>query len=297
VAKSSARSPMARLRELLRRGPLRGILRRVASWKRVTRDGFVTHAFSSPRLLETPHGFRLMAPRYAAHSRMRDGTFEPREVERVVSAFGEIDLFVDVGANVGFYTCLAAVAGIPVLAFEPRARNLVCLRESVRLNGLAGVEIFPYAVGAESGRATLYGASGPSASLVPGWAGYSSAHREAVEVRTLDGEVAARIAGKRVLIKIDVEGFEYPALVGARALLLAWPRPLWLVEICLDAFHPRGNQDFERTFTLFFDAGYRVFSLDDAAGSGAEITREQVGAWQRAGKMPLETFSFWMRGS
>src|SRR5262249_61074379 len=63
------------------------------------------------------------------------------------------DLFADVGANVGSYTILAAVAvGTDVIAFEPGESALSWLVRNVELNGvLDRVEVRREAVGAKSG--------------------------------------------------------------------------------------------------------------------------------------------------
>ena len=105
----------------------------------------------------------------------------------------------------------------------------------------------------------LYGASGPSASLVSGWAGYSNRFRREIPVNTLDTLLADRFSVKKLFIKIDVEGAEYNVLLGALKTLCISPRPTWFIEICLDEFHPGGfNKDYEATFNLFWKHGYTV---------------------------------------
>ena len=88
------------------------------------------------------------------------------------------DGFIDIGANVGFYTVLAStiIADGPLLAFEANPRNLDVLRDQVALNKLAKAEIFGTALGnatgelsfMDSGRETGSSASGnaPQARLI-----------------------------------------------------------------------------------------------------------------------------------
>ena len=77
-------------------------------------------------------------------------------------------------------------------------------------------EVFPLALGEKPELLTLYGASGPSASLVKNWAGYSSHFKKVVPVSTLDNILAGRFLGQRLFIKMDVEGTEYQVLKGGR---------------------------------------------------------------------------------
>jgi hypothetical protein len=78
--------------------------------------------------------------------------------------------------------------------------------------------------------------------------------------------VAKRFAGKRLLIKMDVEGFEREVLAGAVETLELSPKPTWMVEILLhDAVIPGGtNTQFTETFELFWKHGYQCAELDDA---------------------------------
>ena len=59
----------------------------------------------------TPYGFSLIGSSSMHHAAMQRGDFEPEETALFSQIFDEVDVFVDVGANVGFYTCLARVRG------------------------------------------------------------------------------------------------------------------------------------------------------------------------------------------
>ena len=55
---------------------------------------------------------------------MQDGAFEPAETATIVTALDQIDLFIDGGANTGYFTCIARHHGIKTIAIEPLADNL-----------------------------------------------------------------------------------------------------------------------------------------------------------------------------
>ena len=64
---------------------------------------------------------------------------------------------LDVGANIGIYTLLAAKRGARVFAIEADPRNVEKLRHHVHLNGFDDrVTILPIAVGDKEGTVTIY---------------------------------------------------------------------------------------------------------------------------------------------
>jgi len=64
---------------------------------------------------------------------------------------GPDDLFIDVGANIGIYTILAAERGAEVIAVEPNAQALARLRANLALNGYRA-ELVQAALSREPGR-------------------------------------------------------------------------------------------------------------------------------------------------
>jgi FkbM family methyltransferase len=131
----------------------------------------------------------------------------------------------DVGANVGFYTILAARLVGPegrVVAFEPHPENVKALERNVAANGLANVVVVPKAVSSRSGAARLTHGDRATARLHDG-----PGH----DVRTiaLDEFVDEHAALVPAVVKIDVEGHELDVLEGARRTLGS-ARPALLCE-------------------------------------------------------------------
>lgn len=198
-------------------------------------------------------------------------------------------LFVDVGANVGFYTCLASSLGVPVLALEPLPQNLTLLLRNLRENGCLGVEVLPVGLAEQPGVLTLHG-GGTGASLLAGWAGALAGWERNIAVSTFDRLVLPRARGLRTLIKLDIEGAELPALRAAAGLLALDPAPVWMVEINLDEHHPAGrNPDFLAIFELFFKAGYRAVVADSSA---AALDLAAVTKRAASGGSPVHNYLF-----
>jgi len=129
----------------------------------------------------------------------------------------------------------------------------------------------------------LYG-GGTGASLISGWAGVSPLWRRTIPLSTLDVLLGKRLEGKRLLIKMDVEGVEYHALQGALQTLSMFPRPVWIVEIGMTTHHPKGfNPNYVATFELFRQYGYRARTAEIKL---REISWDEVNKWATTGVVP-----------
>lgn len=138
----------------------------------------------------------------------------------------------DVGANIGFYTCLLARLVGPsgkVVAFEPARATRERLEENVRLNGLRNVEVVACAVAAARGRGEIHyahaGLFEGTASLLDVSGGASS---ESVSVGTVDDFVER--FGPPDFLKIDVEGAQLDVWHGGARFFRAHA-PLVLAEL------------------------------------------------------------------
>ena len=237
-----------------------------------------------------PFGFRLIGPDTPANRAMIRGHFDLDERAILERAMGYVDVFVDVGANIGLYTCIARSKDLIVVGIEPQPRNLGYMISNLVRNEWSDVEVWPVGLAESPGLATLYGASGPSASLLKGWAGYSTRFRQSIPVTTLDALIGSKFDGKRVLIKIDVEGAEYQVLKGATATLCRQPRPMWLIEICLSEFHPDGiNPDFAQTFDIFWKFGYSAWEVRDPS---RRVDPKAVEGWIHDGQTEAKVVNF-----
>jgi methyltransferase FkbM-like protein len=86
--------------------------------------------------------------------------YEPGLVEAFASTLGPGDVCIDIGANIGFFTVLAARLVAPsgrVVAFEPHPDARAVLRTAVERNGVsASVDVMPTAVGERDGTTRLF---------------------------------------------------------------------------------------------------------------------------------------------
>jgi FkbM family methyltransferase len=197
-----------------------------------TANGWVTLPSSLKRSDGTPR-FNLSFPLHyvsdagAVHliAHETNSGYEPPTRNLIERTLRRGDLFVDVGAHWGFYAFQAAThpAGeIEVVAFEPELLNATILTENVARNNSSNVAVVCAACGNEAGLAPLvtnstmrhciYGADARFDGRTPSkW----------VSVVTLDGALAnlEKHSGRRLVLKIDAEGFEPNIIAGAKSLL------------------------------------------------------------------------------
>ena len=145
------------------------------------------------------------------------------------------EIFWDIGANVGYFSLVAAArvqAAGQVVAFEPGAAALERLTENVSLNPFKNIRIYHLAVADRDGEAVLYRAEGiadSSASLFAAAAG--AAGGETCVTVALDGFLEPRKSWpRRTSSSWTWKAPNWRRLQGAAAIL-ADSRPLLLVEM------------------------------------------------------------------
>jgi FkbM family methyltransferase len=203
--------------------------------------------------------------RYFAHV-----PYEPGATAMVLTGLGEGDVFVDIGANSGYFTVLAALrVGVRgrVYAFEPLPTVRRQLQRHVELNhiedrvtvsdlALAGdnrddVRLFVSCWPENDGIASLTPAA---ETLARG--GLREDVSIPVRVRTFDTWVQTARPSRIDMMKIDVEGAEAEVLSGMSATLTSL-RPKRIIcetPIASDAVR------------MLRDRGYRVSTLDEIPG-------------------------------
>lgn len=186
------------------------------------------------------------------------GRYEP-EVAAVFRRFLRPGMNVlDLGANIGFFTMLAAHLVGPsghVTAVEPNLANVRLLEASRRANGFDQVRIVPCAAGAEPGMLVLDSAY--SNGITAPVSGQDDDRlRRAVLVPSLP--VEALLSGRRLdFIKIDIEGAEHTALSGCAALLRR-QRPVVISEFSPGLLVSNSGVAPETYLRLLLELGYAI---------------------------------------
>ena len=165
------------------------------------------------------------------------GVYEKAETRFFQSACRDGMTFLDVGANLGYYTALAARAVGPngrVLAVEPDPDSFGYLEQTIAANAVGNVEAFPVAASDAPATLPLYISTdnrGDNRLYASG------EDRPQVEVaaRPLDALLRENKIDTVDLIKIDVQGYEPKVIAGLRETITASPNLTLLTE-----FWPQG---------------------------------------------------------
>ncbi|XAR66898.1 hypothetical protein NMG60_11013271 [Bertholletia excelsa] len=147
-----------------------------------------------------------------------------QEVLEKMRGAGKTGIFVDVGANVGMATFAAAVMGYRVLAFEPVFENLQSICNGVFFNRVGNlVTVFEAAASDRPGNITFHKLVGrldnSAVSATGAKMAFKSNEEIPLQVRTIPLDKVIPESEPVLLLKIDVQGWEYHVLKGASKLL------------------------------------------------------------------------------
>jgi FkbM family methyltransferase len=173
---------------------------------------------------------------------------------------------VDIGANIGYYTLLAAsIIGEPsrIYSFEPQPRVARNLRRNVALNGLDNVTVFEMALSDREGQAEFFlpeeGLDAHGSLADNGR--FRVKERASVTTRPLD-KVLDELGNPKIgLIKMDAEGAELNIFRGASKLLTSADRPCVIFEACEDNTRAFGYSVYE-LLSFIHNLGYDLRQLD-----------------------------------
>jgi FkbM family methyltransferase len=178
---------------------------------------------------------------------IREG-FEPGMVRLFRSLLNYNDFVFDIGSNIGCTSILFGALSKKVYSFEPSPTTCNFLRKNISRSGLNNIEVQNIGLGAEPGEFTLtFAPSNRSGGFVSNQTQASTGHTiENIYIRKVDDVVKSLNLPRLDFMKIDVEGFEWSVISGAKWTLSTY-RPIVVLELnhwCLNAFQRTSIPDF-----------------------------------------------------
>lgn len=265
---SFARVAIPVLRDYLRFFPVRAGKRSL--WNRIVRPYFAWH----PHEFEASTAFgakisgntRELLQQYVYYF----GLWEPQLTHWISKRLRPGDTFIDVGANIGYFSLLASrLVGDSgtVVAIEASRSTFDALQANLARNRICNVRTIHKAVSDTAGIVDVY--RGPESHI-----GLSTIFAEEASKRgaQLEGKVQAaplamildedEIRNAR-LIKIDVEGAEWSVVSGMRPLLDSSREDLEvMVEIDPECLEQQDKKP-EDILRVFADAGFHAYQLEN----------------------------------
>lgn len=194
-----------------------------------------------PWTLALPSGLRLRCHPHstaASHAIYTRGLYDYDEMGFMEHYLRPGDSFIDVGANIGIYSLLAAGLVGPsgsVDSFEADPQVFAALQENIALNSLVNVRLHQKAVSNREGSIGFTQGNDQTGHIA------TNAASSAIPVTAcrLDTTLSGR---SFAMGKIDIEGYELQALQGAHELLKAANPPVWQLECVGRLLRPLGLQ-------------------------------------------------------
>jgi FkbM family methyltransferase len=151
----------------------------------------------------------------------QDRCWENYETQLTLQHLKSGDVYVDVGANIGYYTLVAAQrvgSQGKVIAYEPDADNFALLKTNVMLNSLHNVQLFPIALYDKNADGKLFLSGDNFGDHRVYAANETRASREIFLVH--GGEHLSQQTQKIDFLKIDTQGAEFFVMNGLRQLIM-----------------------------------------------------------------------------
>jgi FkbM family methyltransferase len=219
-----------------------------------------------PRVSRIIHGIamELDPEEWPQIELLKSGCLEPRTTVLFERLLKPGDVYVDVGAHVGYHAlCVRRLVGAEgrVVAIDPQPYNCHKLLINAELNGFSNIMVIPAAAGAEDRFVFLKNqARSDKSRLTLREAGVNDrTARFSAPVVTLDA-VQSLLQIKRLdMLKIDVEGFELEVLQGAGAILAETSHIIVEVLPSEELARILQLQDLLQT------AGFQLFDVEGAA--------------------------------
>lgn len=197
--------------------------------KLIYKDSSVIKIRSGPAANSLWRHYRIYQPWMAS------GIYEPEVAELIHNSLHPGDIFYDIGAHAGYFSLIAAKKVAPdgrVFAFDPVPEHVATILEQIELNGIQNIcSVVPLAISDTIGEVSF---------LIPNCCANAHLLKIAaphiingpgkvirVSSVTLDSFVSDN--PMPTLIKMDIEGAEVEALMGAEKLLSSPKAPVFLI--------------------------------------------------------------------
>jgi len=205
-----------------------------------------------------------------------NGVWEPLETNLVKNTIKEGDVVLNIGANIGYYTLLAARLVGPkgkVYAFEPDKTNFEIIKKNIRINNYENIIPVNKAVLNKTGKAKLYLSTENKGSHRIYQAGDSRKYVE-IDVVSID-DFFKNKEDKVDFILMDIEGSEAKAFEGMKKVLRKNKKVKILTEFWDWAIEKAGD-DSQKFIEEIVKTGFKISYMDEDLKKLVPIKKDEV---------------------
>lgn len=249
-----------------------------AIWKPLTPPPYIREA----QIEGTPIRMQCDLSKFVQRHIYFFGHFEKADCANWMKAARYANTIFDVGANVGLYSLLAAHVNpaSTIYAFEPTPSIQVELEANLRLNNVTTVQIEGLGVGERTSSGYLQSSAGPSGdndganfvTVAPRGAG-----DQPISLVSLDDFCQERGIDQIDLLKMDIEGGEYAALMGATRLLQRKAIRVLFIELLERVAIPQGGHSTVEVKQLLHQYGYQIYKIEGDAAIPVPLDKVHTG--------------------
>ncbi|MFO1157458.1 MAG: FkbM family methyltransferase [Reyranellaceae bacterium] len=214
------------------------------------------------------------------------GVWEPDVSKVVERSLQPGDVFVDIGANIGYDALLAAHLVGPsgrVVAIEALPQTFVLLRRNLELNAADNVRAVNVAVSNKNATVELYEVSPHNIGAVTTLAARGAKPLATVEAKPLAGILTSEEIPRLRLVKMDIEGGEPAVLHDILDHLDLYPPAL---EIIVEASPQDDQPAWRAIFERLGAAGFAAYEIDNSYEAAWYLKWRKPGALRRTDSVP-----------
>jgi len=205
------------------------------------------------------------------------GGHEPLLERFILQAIRPGDVIFDVGAQVGLIAVIAARTAGPdghVYCFEPNGYNFQMLNQAIKENRLANVTTYRVGVGISPGRALFVEEtlSGYSQQAEDPQSPATRQEGEQVELIRLDDFFEQNSLDRVDFIKVDIDGPDFEAILGAEKILTSAAPPMIALEC--SRFWSNFNHTFYDARDYLLNLGYKLYVCPRSHGGYLSVDKD-----------------------
>lgn len=193
------------------------------------------------------------------------GLYEPETTQVISTLASECDCLIDVGCNIGYYSCLYCSVNPRgrLFAIDPNPEMIQRTEQNLKQNNFKNYQLLNYGIASEDGMLHLniarFRHSISSFAYAPKKGSGGPVHSIEVEVRPLK-EVITEHHIQNALLKVDTEGFEYQVFSGLSSETLK--HIMYIVFELSTVNLQQAGISLSSIFTLPFIQRFNIFRID-----------------------------------